>query len=73
MKLTSAGIKKTFAYLIRLDLAKKMRLFDFDEIWKRCVPKYKTELDMLDGLAYVEDQFIYYLNLFDLPDEVETR
>jgi hypothetical protein len=50
-----------------------MRLFDFEEIWKRCVPKYDTQLSMLDGLAYVEDQFIYYLNLVDLPDEVEPR
>jgi hypothetical protein len=28
---------------------------------------------MLDGLAYVEESQIYYLNLIDLPDDVERR
>ncbi len=50
-----------------------MRLSDFEDIWKRCVPKYDVDISMLDGLAYVEEQFIYYLNLYDLPDDVENR
>ena len=50
-----------------------MRLPEFESIWKQSVIEFEVDFKMLDGLAYIEENQIYYLNLIDLPDDVERR
>lgn len=50
-----------------------MRLHEFEALWKQSIPEFDVNLNMLDGIAYIEDNHIYYLNLLDLPDDVERR
>ena len=50
-----------------------MRLHEFESMWKESVPEFETDIKMLDGLAYIEENQIHYLNIFDLPDDIERR
>jgi hypothetical protein len=50
-----------------------MRLHEFESLWKQSIPEFEVDNKMLHGLAYIEENQIYYLNLFDLPDDVERR
>ena len=50
-----------------------MRLHEFESLWKQSIQEFEVNINMLNGLAYIDENQIYYLNLIDLPDEVERR
>jgi sister chromatid cohesion protein DCC1 len=57
-------LKKTF----------KMRFDEFMNLWQKCVPfSMNIDVSMLNGLAYREDNYVVYLNLVDLPDDIDKR
>lgn len=52
----------------------KMRFDEFMKLWQKCVPSsINIDVNMLNGLAYRDDNYIIYLNLVDLPDDIDKR
>jgi sister chromatid cohesion protein DCC1 len=54
----------------------KMRLVEFVSILKRTLPsslEFEFSMDQIQDVCYVEENYVYYFNVLDLPDEIEKR
>ncbi|KAL3869842.1 hypothetical protein ACJMK2_042474 [Sinanodonta woodiana] len=76
-RLNEDKICRFFAEL-NLREAGKFNLKDFLSVWQKCVPEgMKTGLYQIEGMALVDQnstpETIMYLNVADLPEEVEER
>lgn len=54
----------------------KMRYLEFLNILKRSLPatmNYEFNMEHIQDICYIDEPYIYYLNILDLPDEIEKR
>jgi len=56
--------------------ATKMRFSEFQTIIRRIIPSsfnFEFDLSCIQDICYVEEPYIYYFNVLDLPDNLEKR